>query len=108
MPTEKRRSFNCKGVEVHTDHCSFREPVARLITQGVYLDLFNYKTENNKFVDIYTEIFRNDIFPLTRCLFMKFETVCPKKAEAIFEGYYAKQNILIPSKICKNGNWVAR
>ena len=110
LEEEKRRRLNCDGKEVESqvDHCSFTEPGGRLITEGVHLDLYNYKSVNNKVKDVWDkEYFINDIFTLKKCLFMGLETVCPKNPQPIFEAFYGK-DYLRPSRICKNGTWVER
>ena len=110
LPTNKKRFFNCQGKVnvVHYDECSFQYVHGRLITEGVHLDIFNYKRKENKVIDIWRkEHSINDIFPLKKCLFMRFETVCPKNPQAIFKAFYGK-NYLRPSRICRNGTWVNR
>ena len=107
---DERRRITCMGkqVPIKVDHCSFKVPVGRLISEGVYLDIFenNDTLKDQELREEESILVPKYIFPLKKCMFMGFETVCPKNPRVILEGLYGKD--LSPSFICTNGLWVKK
>ncbi|XP_012553812.1 uncharacterized protein LOC105843252 [Hydra vulgaris] len=106
-PYSERRRFKCNGeqVKVYSDHCSFQEPLGRLIKGDFHLDIYDYSIRNGLVYDPseWEKTYKAaDVFPLTKCMFMGEETWCPKSPEVILSQLYKE---LSPNKICKNGEW---
>ena len=88
------------------DHCSFQEPLGRLITENRHLDIYDYQRNGTLLWDPSEggRIFhQNEVFPLKRCYLMGYKTTCPNKPKEFLEKFYGKN--LDPSVICKNGVW---
>lgn len=118
QPYSLRRRFMCHGKHVtkYKDHCSFQEPLGRLIKGPHHLDIYDYHvvvnatTMLNQWVVDPSEggkkYLYNSIFPLKTCRFMGVDTFCPHNPVSVLEAHYGKN--LHPSSICKNGTWVVR
>ena len=80
---------------------------ARMIFRQWHMDIYAYVTYQDtvKFIPFSApfEYRKDEIFPLTRCMFMGIETRCPKKAKAIFKNLY---DSIKPTKKCFNKTWV--
>jgi len=108
---KERRRFSCTGKEVpaYMDHCSFQEPLGRIITENRHLDIYDYQKDGSKLWDpseggrTFNE---NEIFPLRKCFLMEYETRCPNKPKEVLRKFYG--NNLSPLTVCKNGMWVKR
>eukprot|EP00794_Sanderia_malayensis_P007914 gene7914-8769_t len=110
-PYESRRRFTCQGklVPSYRDHCSFQEPLARLISENRHLDIYDYSIRGNKIWDPSEgghEFDQSEVFPFKKCIFMGHETTCPNNPVRFLSKLYG--NNLEPLKLCKNGEWVKR
>ena len=109
LPYDLRRRYSCKGkkVEDYEGQCSFTDPTARLIYRQWHMDLYayTYYQDTVKFIphSAAYEYRKEDILPVTRCMFMGIETRCPQKPKVIFKNLY---NSFKPTKICSNKTWV--
>ena len=109
LPYDLRRRYSCKGkkVEDYEGQCSFTDPSARLIYRQWHMDLYayTYYQDTVKFIphSAAYEYRKEDILPVTRCMFMGIETRCPQKPKVIFKNLY---NSFKPTKICSNKTWV--
>ena len=91
------------------DHCSFQEPLGRLIKGKHHLDIYDYTVKGEIIEDLSEggHIFRkSDIFPLRPCKFMGFQTACPNNPKKILTVLYGED--LAPTTICKRGEWAKR
>ena len=106
-----RIRVNCKGRIVLNakDPCSFDTPGARLISRGVYVDVFVFREHGRSLRD--HEYDRNhlkeDVFPLKDCTFMGVETKCPRNETALLLKYYEPDVLTKPHYKCRNKTWVA-
>ena len=108
---KKRRRFKCNGKQVkkYSDHCSFQEPLGRIIKGKFHLDIYDYRIKDGLLYDPseWPKTFPvKYIFPLQTCQMMSIKTFCPKRPTKILYEFYG--NDLRPSKICRNGTWVKR
>ena len=108
-PYAQRRRFKCNGeqVKVYSDHCSFQEPLGRLIKGDFHLDIYDYTVKDDLIYDPseWEKTYKiADVFPLTKCMFMNIETWCPKYPKVILNQLY--NGNLFPSRVCKNGKWI--
>ena len=109
LPYNLRRRFSCKGKRVYEyeGQCSFTDPTARMIYRNWHLDLYAFTTYQDtvKFMphDAAFEYRKEDILPVTRCMFMGIETRCPQKPTAIFKNLYGS---IKPLKKCVNKSMV--
>lgn len=111
LPYQKRRRFKCNGKQVkkYSDHCSFQEPLGRIIKGKFHLDIYDYRIKNGLLYDPseWPKTFPiKYIFPLKTCKIMSVKTFCPKRPTKVLYEFYGSD--LRPSKICKNGTWVKR
>ena len=109
LPYAERRRFSCKGKRVYEyeGQCSFIDPTARMIFRNWHLDLYayTYYQDTVKFMpyDAAYEYRKEDILPVTRCMFMGIETRCPQKPKVIFKNLYSN---IKPSLKCVNKTMV--
>ena len=108
---KKRRRFKCNGKQVkkYSDHCSFQEPLGRIIKGKFHLDIYDYRIKDGLLYDPseWPKTFPvKYIFPFQTCQMMSIKTFCPKRPTKILYEFYG--NDLRPSKICRNGTWVKR
>ena len=87
--------------------------MARLILGNVWLDIFYYEhTQDGLLIDREKEYYDesqmyhnfSDVFPLKRCMLSGVEVKCPHDPLKFLEIIYG-QNVMKPSKKCKNGKW---
>ena len=110
LPYDVRRRYTCKGkkVDEYEGQCSFTDPNARMIFRQWHMDIYAYVTYQDtvKFIPFSAafEYRKDEIFPLTRCMFMGIETRCPKKPKAIFKKLY--NGSIKPTKKCFSKTWV--
>ncbi|XP_066912182.1 uncharacterized protein [Clytia hemisphaerica] len=111
LPYDLRRRYTCKGKKVHEyeGQCSFTDPNARMIYRQWHMDLYAYTTYTDvvKFLprDAAYEYRKEDILPITKCMFMEIETRCPQNPTAIFKRLYGSSRPL-PTKKCVNKKYV--
>lgn len=108
-PYSERRRYKCNGklVSHYSDHCSFQEPLGRLIKGKHHLDIYDYKVVNGTIWDPseWDKRFQlDDVFPLVACKFMGLNTFCPQKPVNVLQKFYGSN--LSPTLICKNKKWI--
>ncbi len=92
----------------YRDHCSFQEPLGRLITENRHMDIYDYTEQGDKIWDPSEgghKFKRSDVFPLQKCMLMGHETKCPNKPKEFLSQFY---NNLSPLSLCKNGKWIKK
>ena len=109
QPYNRRRRFKCNGklVSRYSDHCSFQEPLGRLIKGYHHLDIYDYKLENGMLSDPSEwekKYPSTEVFPLKKCKFMGIMAYCPKNPKPILQAFYGKN--LNSTKKCENKIWV--
>ena len=109
LPYASRRRFKCNGkkVDKYSDHCSFQEPLARLVSGWHHVDIYDYNVSRGYVVDMseWEKRWRvSDVFPLSPCRFMGFETWCPRVPTVVLNAFYGTD--LTSSKVCRNGTWM--
>ncbi|XP_066923655.1 uncharacterized protein [Clytia hemisphaerica] len=91
---KKRRRFTCDGslTTYLEDTCSFQDPIARLIRNMMYIDIFDYHLEGHIF-KWYGDKTKpvNQIFPLKECRFMNLTTFCPHNSESFLKTHYGEE-----------------
>ena len=101
--------FILQLVPRYSDHCSFVEPLGRLIGENHHLDIYDYTQKGNDLWDP-SEGGRtfgmNEVFPLRKCYFMSFETKCPNTPKKFLKKFYGED--LSPNTVCINGSWVKK
>lgn len=106
-----RIRFDCWGrvVQVAKDPCSFETPGARLISRGVYVDVFVFRDYGTYLRDHEYEKdhLKTDIFPLKNCMFMGVKTKCPRHKLSLLLKYYEPDVLTKPHYKCQNKTWVA-
>ena len=96
---DKRRRFNCEGEEVNgqSDHCSFTEPVGRLIghpaEKTFHLDLFPLYVDEEQGtgtinVDISITYTLQDLMPTRPCRFWGLTMQCPNSIKSVLVDKY--------------------
>ena len=107
----KRTLVDCWGriVQRSKDPCSFETPGARLISRGVYVDIFVFREHGLYLRDHEYEKkhSRTDIFPLKDCMFMGVKAKCPHKEMPFLLKYYESDVLTKPHYVCRNGKWMA-
>jgi uncharacterized ubiquitin-like protein YukD len=107
----KRIRVNCKGRVVRDgrDACSFDKPGARLISRGVYVDVFVLHEQGGNLRDYEydKELLNTDIFPLKDCMFMGVDTKCPRNEMSYLLKYFKPDVLIKPHYKCRNKTWVA-
>lgn len=91
------------------DHCSFQEPLGRLITENRHLDIYDYQKKGTKLWDPSEggrTFHESEVFPLRKCYLMNYEAKCPNRPIEFLGKFYGKN--LAPLKVCENGVWVTR
>ena len=105
-----RTRVDCKGriVQLATDPCSFVTPGARLISRGVYVDVFVFREHGVYLRDHEYEKdhLKADIFPLKYCTFMQVKTKCPRDGMSSLLKYYEPDVLTKPHYRCENKTWV--
>jgi hypothetical protein len=96
-------------VQSARDPCSFETPGARLISRGVYVDVFVYREHGRNLRDheYAKDHLKTDIFPLEYCTFMGVKTKCPRNKMSYLLKYYEPDVLTKPHYICRNKKWVA-
>ncbi|XP_028398285.1 uncharacterized protein LOC114521910 [Dendronephthya gigantea] len=108
-----RTRVDCKGLIVSfgrdIDQCSFDTPGARLISRGVYLDVFVFRDQGMYLRDheYQKDLLKSDIFPLKDCMFMGIKTKCPRNEMQYLLKYYEDDVLTKPHYVCRNKTWVA-
>ena len=91
----RRRRRKCDGgwVESLLDSCSFQEPVARIIYNMLYLDVFSYTLKRNDVADLIDghRINRQSVFPLRRCRLTGIDTYCPRQMKLFLIVHYGEE-----------------
>ena len=105
-----RTRVDCKGriVQLAKDPCSFETPGARLISRGVYVDVFVFREHGVYLRDHEYEQthLKADIFPLKYCTFMDVKTKCPQDEMSLLLKYYKPDVLTKPHYKCENSTWV--
>ena len=107
-----RTLVDCKGRIVPFnwwDQCSFDTPGARLISRGVYVDVFVLRDQGMYLRDheFQKDHLKTDIFPLKDCMFMGIKTKCPRNEMSLLLEYYEDDVLTKPHYVCRNKTWVA-
>lgn len=106
-----RIRVDCRGRKVNymRDPCSFETPGARLISRGVYVDVFVFREHGRNLRDheYEKEVSRTDVFPLKFCAFMGLKAKCPRNEMALLLAYYEPDVLTNPHYTCHNKTWVA-
>ena len=90
------------------DKCSFQEPMARIIKDNLFLDVFPFYNR----VDVVEDpsegrlkhYHKNDFYPFRPCSFMGLQASCPNNSWEVLRIYFGSEN-LEPIYKCKNGSW---
>ena len=106
-----RIRIDCWGrvVQDAKDPCSFKTPGARLISRGVYVDVFVFR-EHGRYLrdhEYEKDHLKTDIFPLKYCMFMGVKSKCPRDKLSLLLKYYEPDVLNRPHYKCQNKTWVA-
>ena len=84
--------MDCKGrtVPVNRDQCSFDTSGARLISRGVYVDVFVLRDQGMYLRDheYQKDHLKKDVFPLKDCMFMGIKTKCTRNEMSLLLEYH--------------------
>jgi len=123
LPEHERARKDCHGNprKEQVDHCSFTEPVARMIGHppetSNHLDIFAFiekdqpdPEHDNKdlFLDLEMKIYfhKEDFLPFRRCMFWGMEVYCPANPTAVCEDKYGKDyEKFFYEYVCVDGIW---
>ena len=109
-----RTRVDCRGRilklgDLPKDPCSFDTPGARLISRGVYVDVFVFREHGVYLRDheYEKEHLKADIFPLKHCTFMHVKTKCPRNEMSLLLKYYRPDVLINPHYRCENTSFVS-
>ena len=106
-----RTRVDCMGRTSQRAHdpCSFKLPGARLISRGVYVDVFVYREHDVYLRDheYQKDHVKTDLFPLKHCMFMDIKAKCPRNEMTLLLKYYKPDVLRKPHYKCQNKTWVA-
>jgi len=91
----RRRRQKCNGelVESLVDNCSFQEPMARIMHNAVYMDVFAYSLQKNVVASLINgqRISRRRVFPLRHCRLLGVKSYCPRQTKYFLKVHYGKE-----------------